>query len=109
MIASCNRRSVSVRDFDVSEYYYQMAIEYYPCGKNIGRIDDALTARAKAKEVWREELDCAKCEKGPVEVYFDPNSDCWFVCGVLPKNYLGGVANIIIQADGYILAVWHDK
>jgi len=109
MSTSCTRRNVNVQEFDVKEYYYQKAMEYYPCRKNVGIVDDALVAIAKAKDVWREVLDCNECEKRPVEVYFDQNNDCWFVCGTLPRNVAGGVASIIVQADGEVLAVWHGQ
>jgi hypothetical protein len=94
----------SVGTFELEDF--QWHIENFPSDKNVGAVDDAETAIKIAKELWIEEY--SKIRDAPIKVFFDKKNDCWYVCGTLPKNMLGGVPHALIQKDGTVIAVWHD-
>ena len=88
-----------------------------PWTENIGPIANGEEAVKKAKEIWIREFyvpwgqgnTWEEANGRPIDVYYDKSSDCWYLTGTLPKGYLGGTPNLIVQSDGEVLALWHDQ
>ncbi|MEL7570680.1 MAG: NTF2 fold immunity protein [Eubacteriaceae bacterium] len=97
-----------VGEFTLSDYQY--FLDNYPSDKSVKEIDNADEAKIQAEKLWIEifEKKEIKWEK-PYNVSYDPSNKVWLVYGSLPKNYLGGVAYILIQQNGKVLAIWHEK
>ena len=107
----------SLREPVVGEFAledYQWEIESFPSDENVGEVDTAETAIEKSKELWTQKFatgngksyDCINGRK--VEVFYDPEAECWYVRETLPRNTLGGVPHAIIRKNGDVIAVWHD-
>lgn len=101
-----------VESFNVAEY--GECIAAFPSKKILGPVDRAETAREKAEVSWVEIYGESVKEEKPYQVFYDAVNETWLVSGTLQQNQfhsvVGGVANILIQeADGKVLAVWHDK
>jgi hypothetical protein len=106
---------VYIGSFHLSEH--QRDIDSFPLERNVGNMEDCLTAAERAKEIWIEVFGTEfngeprdPTRGRPVVVYYDDDNECWLVCGTLPPNpfLLGGVPYTIIRSDGEVLAVWHD-
>ncbi|MUT67483.1 NTF2 fold immunity protein [Paenibacillus sp. NEAU-GSW1] len=76
-----------------------------------GAIPNAETAKKVAEVILNEIYGADQIsERKPLVAKFDDQSKVWLVQGTLPENILGGVPNILLQqADGKVLAVWHEK
>lgn len=102
-------KNPKVSDFDISEY--SECIERFPSDRNVGPVDDAYTAREKARMVWAEmwgKEAVTRCR--PHVVSYDPENEVWLVKGTLPKGKLGGVDYILIEkSTGDVIAVWGTK
>lgn len=44
----------------------------------------------------------------PYNAFYDASSEMWLIYGTLHSD-LGGTAGILIQTDGTIVAVWHER
>lgn len=98
----------TVRNFKLTDYSY--FIENFPSEKVLGSIDSAEAAKEKAEIIWLEIYGESIKERSPYVVSFDDENQVWLVHGILPKYWVGGVPQILIQkSDGKVLAVWHDK
>jgi hypothetical protein len=106
---------VYIGSFHLSEY--QRDIDSFPMERNVGNVEDYLTAAERAKEIWIEIFGTESngeprdpTRGRPVLVYYDADNECWLVRGTLPPNpnLLGGAPYTIIRSDGEVLAVWHD-
>ena len=74
-------------------------------------IKDANDAKAIAEYVWKDKFNISFLDNKPYKVFYDEESDTWFVKGTLKalpyQAVVGGVPNIIVHSDGRVLAVWH--
>ena len=102
-------KNPKVSDFDISEY--SQWVEWYPSDRNIGPVNDAYTAREKARMVWAEMWgEEAASNKKPrvISVSYDTESEVWLVKSV-KKGYLdSGIYILIKSSTGDVIAVWRD-
>lgn len=75
----------------------------------VDAIDSTTAAKKQAEKLWVEIYGESVKDNKPYIVLYDSANKVWLVKGSIPKNTIGGVPNILIQADGKVLAVWHDK
>ena len=102
---SCEKQQENI--FSLSDY--QFFLDNFSYSGTVERISDEETAIEKAEEVWLGVFGGNIIEKKPYVAYYDAETDTWLVKGTLPDNSFGGVPYAIIQSDGQVLAVWHDK
>jgi len=90
---------------------YERYLEEFPSDRYMGTIKNSKDAKQKALAVWIEVYGKQVKWKWPYKVSYDLENGAWFVMGTLEFWYdFGGVPYIIFQeADGKVLAVWHDK
>ena len=88
---------------------YSDFIERFPSEKMVGRIDSVQTAMEKAEVVWKEIYGDEVKDVKPYKASFDDKNRVWLIEGTLRKKMVGGVPHILIQEDGRVLAIWHDK
>ena len=101
-------KTSKTNDFSIAEY--SSYIDEFPSEKVVGFVDNKKIAKEKAELLWLEIYGDSIKDKKPYVVSFDETNQVWLVQGSLPKNYDGGVPNILIQkSDGKVLAIWHDK
>ena len=92
---------------------YQREIETFPSDKNVGPVNDAITAIKKAKELWLEEF--SEIDGKPynpingreIVVAYNHENEIWCVNGTLPRNHIGSVPHALIKKDGKVLAVFY--
>lgn len=49
-------------------------------------------------------------DEKPLKAEYDKTAEVLVIAGTLPKNHIGGVANLVIKkSDGGVLAIWHTK
>lgn len=94
-------------EFKLSDY--QSFINNFPSEKMVDAIGSAAEAKKQAEKLWVEIYGESVKDNKPYIVLYDSANKVWLVKGSIPKNTIGGVPNILIQADGKVLAVWHDK
>lgn len=113
-------KTLEVKSFNVSDFeeYIESYNEYkehyegeYP--EYLSQISDAETLRAAAEDLWLDIFgkEMIKDEK-PYMVFYDDANDVWYIRGYHEKPSLflkGGVSHLIMQSDGKVLALWHDK
>jgi len=97
----------NVKSFEFSDYQYH--IENFSSDEDVGPIIDAEEAVAKAEEVWKKVYGESVEEEKPYQVFYDEKNEIWLVHGTLEPNMKGGVAYILIESTGKVLAVWHEK
>ena len=98
----------TIGTFKLADYGY--FIGNFSSEKVLGPVDSAQIAKENAEIIWTEIYGESIKGKKPYEVSFDDENQVWLVYGTLPKNWDGGIPQILIQkADGKVLAVWHDK
>lgn len=91
---------------------YQEEIEASPSDRNVGQIDDAETAVAKAKELWLEKYSTVygqpydPLNQGAICVAYDEKAACYHVYCDLPSDTDGVAPNALIKKDGKVSAVW---
>lgn len=77
---------------------------------NVEPVDSAAAARKAAVKVWNEIYGKHHIEgEKPYKVQYDAEHEVWHVRGTLHAASLGGVAEILIEKNGKIIAVWHGK
>lgn len=87
---------------------YQMEIAAFPYQRNVGKIEDAKSAKSQARILWKERFSAIDPDTlRRIEVLYDEQAQCWLVRGTLPESAVGGVPNALISRDGSVLAVWH--
>ena len=115
-------------EFSIDEEYYRHIIdggklsveaikrdaEYFgkklDLSDNVGSVDSAAAARKAAVKVWNEIYGKHHIEgEKPYKVKYDAEHEVWHVNGTLHGASLGGVAEILIEKNGKIIAVWHGK
>ena len=81
----------------------------------VEKIKDSDDAIAKADKLFVETYgeEIMEDEK-PYQTFFDEESKSWYVRGTLPQplsggRRVGGVAKVIFDAAGNVLALWHEK
>ncbi len=94
-------------EFKLSDY--QSFINNFPSEKMVDAIGSAAEAKKQAEKLWVEIYGESVKDNKPYIVFYDSANKVWLVKGSIPKNTIGGVPNILIQADGKVLAVWHDR
>ena len=93
--------------FDLTEYQYFLS--HFPSNRTVAEIHNADQAAAQAEHLWIDIYGEDVLEKKPYQVFYDKNNDVWLIRGTLPEMMFGGVPWALIQSDGTVLAVWHDK
>ncbi|MBQ8267699.1 MAG: hypothetical protein IJZ21_04870 [Clostridia bacterium] len=77
-------------------------------------MEDAETALQKADELFIETFGEETMEdEKPYQAFYDKENDCWYVKGTFHQNLFGtkkgGVAKVIFDSEGNVLALWHEK
>lgn len=93
--------------FLLSDYNYYL--NNFPYEKHVDQILNSDTAIAQAELIWIDIYGEDVLDKKPYTAYFDSINDAWLIKGTCPSNSFGGVPFAIIQSDGNVLAIWHDK
>lgn len=109
---SCSQKNVEVGKFNIDDYSYY--IENFAKDINVGKIEDADNAISKADKLFIETYGEENMEdEKPYQAFFDEENKCWYVKGTLEQplfgNKKGGVAEVIFDVDGNVLALWHGK
>ena len=81
---------------------------------NVGKIEDSNDVISKADRLFIETFGEETMEnERPYQAFYDEISDCWYVKGTFYQNSAGtrkgGVANVIFDSEGNVLALWHEK
>ena len=109
---SCSQKNAEVGKFSIDDYSYY--IENFATDINVGKIENAETAIKKAEELWLETYgeETLKDEK-PYRAFFDEENKCWYIKGTFEQplfgSKTGGVAKVIFDSEGNVLALWHEK
>lgn len=88
---------------------YVSEIAQYGSTQNVGTITDEADALTKAETLWVSLYGAIILKEKPYTVQTDPNTGTYLVKGSLPQGSAGGVAMVILEAGGRVLAVWHTK
>lgn len=81
---------------------------------NVGKIENSNDALSKADKLFVETFGEETMEdERPYQAFYDEESDCWLVKGTFYQNSAGtrkgGVAKVIFDTEGNVLALWHEK
>ena len=106
ILVAC-KNTQEILDFNLSDY--QLEIESFPYGENVGIVKDSNDAKNKAEEIWIKLYGESVKKEKPYQVFYDKQNDVWLIKGIQKAKVKGGVAHILIETDGKVLAVWHDK
>ena len=99
-----------VGEFKLSDF--QNDINRHSLDKMVEKINNAEEAKVQAEKLWIENFGRFVKREKPYNVSYDSANKVWLVYGSLPGKlgeYFGGVAYILIQTDGKVLAIWHGK
>lgn len=88
---------------------YVSEIAQYGSTLNVGKITDEADALAKAESVWVSQYGQIVLKEKPYTIKTDPNTKTYLIQGTLPKGSAGGIAMIILDSSGRVLALWHTK
>lgn len=102
---SCQNRHVNT--FSLSDF--QFFLDNFSFDRTVESISDEEKAIVEAEKLWMEIYGEKIYGKKPYVAFYDCETDTWLIKGTLPDGYMGGVPYAIIQSDGNVLAVWHDK
>ena len=83
-----------IGNFSLSEY--NDFISEFSSNIVLGPINNLESALEKAESVWAETFGSKIKNQEPHSVLYDQANKVWLIHGNLPKNYLGGVPNILI-------------
>ena len=99
-------QTTQVLEFSLSNYWSKVFDFHYEA--NVGPITTPEIAIEKAKMVWKEKYGKLYEDNNcPLVVAFDEENECWLVKETLEdENVVGAVPQILIKADGRVLAVW---
>jgi len=86
---------------------YVSEIAQYGSELNVGKITDEADALAKAESVWISQYGQIVLKQRPYKVKTDPITKTYLIQGTLPKGSAGGIAMIILDSTGRVLALWH--
>ena len=113
--ASCLEKEPTPKE----EFVYKLEDFEYYTNKfkkeiNVGEIKDSDDAIAKADKLFVETYGQENMEdEKPYQSFFDEESESWYVKGTFHQNSAGtkkgGVAKVIFDTDGNVLALWHEK
>ena len=111
LIVAFQDRSLQVEAFDAN--MYQRFIEEFPFDENMGPISDVEELVKKSEEIWiRVFGENVKKEK-PYQVFYDETNEIWLIHGTFHRGLfgptMGGVAYILVNHSGKVLAVWHER
>ena len=74
-----------------------------------GPVLNEEQAKEAAKSIWTE-IYGAERTAFEEPILAVEAKGYWHVCGTLPRNWAGGVANLIItKEDGRVIEVWHEQ
>lgn len=88
---------------------YQSFINDFPYEKTSNEIKTVEIAKKEAEKIWISVYGEKIKDNQPYIAYYDSSSKTWLITGSLQKNTTGGIPKIIIQSDGKVLALWHEK
>ena len=114
LLNSNKEPGTELQTFSLSEFEYELGVEYFVYSKNVGTVESAEDAIRVAIELLKERdmlddplpLDYSKAEN--LEVSLDDAEQCWHIKGKLNFKYFGGVPHVLVRKSGEVLAVWVD-
>lgn len=101
------QRTNDVRIFSINDYSYY--VDKFSSNLYVEEIRTPQEARSVAESIWTEVYGNSIKFKKPYTVSYDGEHDVWLVEGNLIFGDLGGVPYILVNGNGEVLAVWHDK
>jgi len=104
-ITSRGEREMSI---DLLQEYSRM-IKQFSVDADVGIVENKEDAIKAAEEMWLNKFGDSILEKKPYAAVYDKQNEIWLVHGTLPMYMVGGVPMILIERNGKVLAVWHDK
>ena len=98
-----------INDIAVNHMLHPERMERIGVESNVGVIDNFHTAKEKAREIWEIIYisGLTYYEDDPINVYFDPKNDCWFLFSGPPDTF-GSFPSVLIRSNGDIIAIWSD-
>ena len=72
-------------------------------------IHNEIDAKEMAESIWLETYGDEVLKQKPYVILRDDKEKVWLVHGTMEEKHMGGVANIIINDEGEVLALWHEK
>lgn len=100
----------NIMEFNLTDFTWE--IENFHSDLNVGSVENADDAIAKAMDLWTEKYGdnieglYEYIKNQPFHIAFDEANECWHINGVLDKDILGAVPQALIKKDGTVLAVW---
>ena len=109
---SCSQKNAEVGKFSIDDYSYH--IEKFTKDINVEKIKDADDAITKADKLFIETYGKKDTEdEKPYQAFFDEVNKCWYIKGTFEQPLFGskkgGVAKVIFDSEGNVLALWHEK
>lgn len=96
-----------IQDFKLEDYNQE--IIQFKSDKDVTKIENSEDAKNKAEKIWCEIYGNEIKEMKPYKVLYDTKKQVWLVKGTIKENYIGGIPYILVQSNGKVLAIWHDK
>ncbi len=122
-LSACNNTSSNpqnndlyIQTYDVTSFDLQNFLKVnnmdYDFIYNVGKINSAVDAVEKAKEIWKNEFGEISgtyydpTEGRRVNIAYDINHDCWLLTGTLPEDTFGTVPIVLIKTNGDVMAIY---
>ena len=109
---ACSQEKFKVGEFNLEDYSYHT--EEFTKDINVEKIKDADDAILKADKLFIETYGEKDMEdEKPYQAFFDEANKCWYIKGTFEQPLFGskkgGVAKVIFDSEGNVLALWHEK
>ncbi len=111
--SGCFTQEFSLDDYRDYCAEYPLTSDGFSRNNPIGSRIDAIDAARKTWSAHYNPTEYSHCE-----VCYDPDNDCWMISGMSTRVWCagcspfcgmtGGVHNVILSADGKVLAIWQD-
>lgn len=90
---------------------YLIYIENNNFSYQVDKIDGYDTAVVVGEKLFVEHFGEDVLKEKPFQAYYDRSSETWMISGnnKIRHNTFGGFAHAIIDENGIVLAIWHDK
>ena len=115
VLCGCTRAEkenlVKNKEFRLEEYTEYIENSDYKYRGSIKKktIHNEIDAKEIAQSIWLETYGDKVIKQKPYVILRDDKEKAWLVHGTIEENHMGGVANIIINDVGEVLAFWHEK
>lgn len=100
----------TLKSFSVNDYIKY--IQEYNNEENItNEIKNEIDAQKTAEDLFVKAYGQKVLKEKPFNVFYDNESDTWLIKGTFhgSSTEFGGVANLIVNSNGEIKALWHEK